>query len=245
MSFLEVINIIVIILVIGVFLRYAWETFREKPMHPESWKNAVESGQISRELLRELKQYPDKVRFFNWWLQIERLRTENAAGAFAELGVYKGVSARIIHLMDPGRKFYLFDTFEGFPEEDLSHETGKAATYTPQNFGDTSEEKAKIHISGNDNLVFRKGYFPGSAKGLEDEVFSLVNMDADLYNPTRAGLNFFYPRLAPGGVILVHDYNSSWPGIVKAVDEFVSGIPESLIRIPDLEGTVMIIKNKT
>lgn len=245
MPFLEVVNIIVILLVIGVFLRYAWETFREKPMHPESWKNAVESGYISRDLQREFRQYPDKVRFFNWWLQVERLSNNKVDGSFAELGVYKGVSARILHLMAPGRKFFLFDTFEGFPKEDLAHETGKAATYSPQNFGDTSLEKAKSHIDGNVNLDFRKGYFPDTAKGLENEVFSLVNMDADLYKPTRAGFEFFYPRLAHGGVILVHDYNSNWPGIVKAVDEFVSTIPESLIVIPDIEGTVMIIRSKT
>jgi len=69
-------------------------------------------------------------------------------------------------------------------------------------------------------------------------------MDADLYNPTKAGLEFFYPRLSPGGVILVHDYNYKWEGLMKAVDEFVLTLPETPVLSPDLDSTIMIIKNK-
>ena len=73
--------------------------------------------------------------------------------------------------------------------------------------------------------------------------FALVNLDADLYKPTLAGLRYFYPLLSPGGVIIVHDYNFKWPGIKKATDEFVATIPESLVMVPDMEGSVMIIKS--
>jgi len=69
-------------------------------------------------------------------------------------------------------------------------------------------------------------------------------MDADLYNPTKAGLEYFYPRLSPGGVIFIHDYNDKWQGLIKAVDEFAATIPEKLILVPDLDSTVMIVKNK-
>ena len=88
------------------------------------------------------------------------------------------------------------------------------------------------------------GYFPDTVKGLEEKRFALVNLDADLYNPTKAALEFFYLRLSPGGVIFIHDYNIKWPGIIQAVDEFVRNIPETLVLAPDSEGTVMIIKNK-
>ena len=48
----------------------------------------------------------------------------------------------------------------------------------------------------------------------------------------------------PGGVILVHDYNYRWPGVVKAVDDFVQTIPENMVLLPDINGTAMIIRNK-
>ena len=105
--------------------------------------------------------------------------------------------------------------------------------------------KYRVRACDAADYEIHEGYFPETIKGLENEIFALVNMDADLYNPTIAGLEFFYPRLSPGGVMLVHDYNPKWEGVMKAVDEFSRKIPESVISLPDMDGTVMIIKNKT
>ena len=76
-----------------------------------------------------------------------------------------------------------------------------------------------------DYLILRyvvvKGYFPETTVGIE-EAFCFVNLDFDLYNPTYAGLEYFYPRMSKGGVILIHDYFSvGWTGVKQAVDEFV------------------------
>jgi len=208
------------------------------------WQDAVKHDRVSKRLRLLERKFKDKVRFFSWWIQVERLKRENIPGAFAELGVYKGISAKILHNMDPQRKFYLFDTFEGFPASDLKNETGAAATYTKENFADTNLISVKRYISGNDNLEIVNGYFPETAGIIENEIFALVNIDVDLYKPTKAGLEFFYPRLAPGGVILVHDYNYKWEGIKKAVDEFSGRLTEIPILVPDKEGTILIIKNK-
>ena len=203
----------------------------------------MKKGLIPERLKKIDRNYPDKVRFFNFWFQVERLKKERVEGVFAELGVYKGDTALLIHEMDKTRIFHLFDTFEGFNEQDLKNETGKAASYTSRNFADTSLEKVKNKL-GSDSFQFHKGYFPDTTKGLENVQFALANMDADLYNPTKAGLAFFYPRLSPGGIIIVHDYNPDWPGIVKAVDGFAATIPESLVVLPDQDSSVMIIKSK-
>ena len=61
------------------------------------------------------------------------------------------------------------------------------ATYTTKNFADTSLEKVKARLN-SEKFLFHKGYFPETAKGLDNEPFALVNMDADLYNPTKTGL---------------------------------------------------------
>ncbi len=243
-SVFQIINFSIIILVFVFLIRYAWGMMFEEGYFPEGWVQAKKSGRISKELIKVQKNYADKVRFFNWWFQVERIRQQGVQGDFAELGVYKGESAHILHRMDTSRKFHLFDTFEGFKEKDLEAETGEAATYSTKNFADTNIEKVKKFIGGNENVIFHQGYFPDTCRGLEETRFALVNMDADLYNPTRAGLEFFYPRLAPGGVIIVHDYNGKWEGILKAVDEFAAGIPEVPALIPDLEGSIMILRSK-
>lgn len=212
---------------------------------PPAWEHARKERKLSRELLKASRNYPDKIRLYNFWLQIQRINRDGIKGDFAELGVYKGDSARLLHLMAPDRIFHLFDTFEGFTGKDLQPETGEAATYSTKHFADTSLNKVLKKIGGNpDKIKIHSGYFPQSTDGLEETTYSLVNMDADLYNPTKAGLDFFYPRLSPGGVIFIHDYNDKWEGLVKAVDEFTCNIPEKLILIPDLDSTVMIVKNK-
>jgi len=92
-------------------------------------------------------------------------------------------------------------------------------------------------------VYFYKGYFPETAKDLSEDRFSFVHLDADLYKPTIDALHYFYPKLSPGGVIIIHDYNHTWEGIRVAIDEFIVTIPESLIEISDWQGSAMIIKN--
>ena len=61
----------------------------------------------------------------NIWIQIKRIQRKGIPGSFAELGVYKGETARMIHLCAPERSLHLFDTFDGFPPGDLREETGR------------------------------------------------------------------------------------------------------------------------
>lgn len=236
-------GILIFILAVIMF-RYLQLSAKEKSYFPEQWIYFLRNGKLSEQLLNLEKQYPDKSRFFNLWFQIERLKREKVPGSFAELGVYQGETAKVIHAMDNSRKLHLFDTFEGFAKKDLTKEKGEAATYSTKNFADTSVEKVLQNISGNDTVFVHKGYFPETTNGLTDEAFALVNIDTDLYNPAKAGLEYFYPLLSPGGVILIHDYTYKWEGLVKAVNEFVAEIPENIIEVPDMNGTVMIIKNK-
>lgn len=212
---------------------------------PPAWEHARKQGTLNKKLLKASRNYPDKVRLYNFWLQIQRIEKDGIEGDFAELGVYKGDSARLLHLMDPGRTLHLFDTFEGFTGTDLQPEKGEASTYTTKNFADTSVNKVLKNIGGDPvHIKVHAGYFPQSADGLDDVLYAVVSLDADLYNPTKAGLEYFYPHLAPGGVIFIHDYNHKWEGLKKAVDEFAATIPEKLILVPDLDSTVMILKNK-
>ncbi|MDP4281643.1 MAG: TylF/MycF/NovP-related O-methyltransferase [Bacteroidota bacterium] len=241
----EIANYILAIILTGILLKYLWDRFSDRDNEPDEWKLAKKKGKLDSALLKLERNYPDKVRFFNWWLQAERLRRENVPGAFAELGVYKGDSARILHCMDSEREFHLFDTFEGFTITDLKEETGDAASYTQRNFSDTSVRKVRERVGDSEKIRIHPGHFPETAKDLAEMKFSLVNIDADLYLPTKAGLEFFYPRLSPGGVILVHDHNSRWKGILRAIAEFSGSIPESTVIIPDKEGTAMIVRNKS
>jgi len=180
-------------------------------------------------------QTRDPVRYGAIFLAINAIKKYEIEGSFAEVGVYKGDTSKIVHYLYPERKFYLFDTFEGFPVESLEEKVNNR-------FKDTSLELVKSNIGDLNNIIFKKGYFPESTKGLEGDLFAFVMLDVDLYKPTLQGLEFFHPRLSSGGYIFIHDYNSpeSDYAVFKAVNEFMCDKPEKIVEIPDSGGSVII-----
>lgn len=238
MHWIQIFNITAILFVVS----YLWWLNRRVPGPPE-WEYMFSKHQLDKALLKISRRYPDKYRFYNFWMQIRRIEMENIPGDFAELGVYKGESARAIHCMAPMRTLHLFDTFTGFEKHDLAGETGEAAAYTENHFADTSVKKVLEFIAGDpEKIKIHAGYFPATAQSLGHLGFAFVSIDADLYQPTKAGLDYFYPRLSPGGIIMVHDFNYKWEGVVKAVNEFTKAHHIHAIRFPDADGTVILVK---
>ena len=243
-TWFQVLNFALCVCLILIVYKY-FETFWSYKINkPYAWDKAVALKTVTPQLIKMERTFRDRVRFYNLWFQIEYLKRMKITGAFAELGVHKGVTAKAIHWMDVDRKLYLFDTFNGFDPRDLTVEVQQEDKFDPSNFSDTDVEIVRAYIGGNDNLIFKKGYFPETTLSLEYERFALVHLDADLYVPTLEALKFFYPKMNPGGVIIIHDYNHTWDGTPKAVNTFVENIPESIIELMDWQGSVMIIRNK-
>lgn len=186
-----------------------------------------------------ISSFWDPIRFATISLAINTIKNENIKGNLAEVGVYKGESSKLIHLLAPNRKLYLFDTFEGFPIKYLEN------NHESHRFKDTNLEIVKRNIGDLENVIIRKGIFPDTAKNLENEKFSFVSIDVDLYLSTLKGLEFFYPRISEGGYILIHDYNNPFESnnaVFRAVKEFMNNKPEKIIEIPDINGTALIRK---
>ena len=238
----EILNIVLVIifLMFGVF--YFSNIWNNSLSKPYAWVAAVNNNEVTKELIRFEKNYYDKIRLYNIWFQINRIKHEKIEGSFAELGVYKGETAKIIHECANDKPLFLFDTYEGFDAKDLEYEVSDDPKYSTENFSDVNIDDIKLLINPNDNVQFIKGYFPDSLRKEHDIKYAFVNLDADLYKPTLAALRYFYPRLSAGGVIIIHDYNHSWDGNRKAIDEFASSIRDTIIEIPDSQGSAMIIK---
>lgn len=178
-------------------------------------------------------------------LLLRSIIERNIYGELAELGVYKGHTARLIHHYMPERNLNLFDTFEGFTDRSVKSEQGHTnSKISPLHFSDTTLDAVKCYISAqNNNVKFYKGFFPDSIPDtLESTRFAFVHLDADLYEPILNGLEYFYPKMHPGGMIIIHDYNA-WPGARKAVDDFFVGKTEVPIPMPDKSGSALIVIN--
>lgn len=146
---------------------------------------------------------------------VSLIKERNIPGAMAEVGVYKGDFCKYFNRFLPERKLYLFDTFSGF---DSARENVSVAD--SKLFKDTSVDIVLGKMRSPQNCIVRKGYFPDSARGIDDS-FSLVSIDCDLLNSITAGLEFFYPRLVTGGYIFIHDFGSyHFQDVDKAIFEF-------------------------
>ena len=158
-------------------------------------------------------------------------------GDLAEVGVYKGGTAKLLALSTERAKkaVHLFDTFAGMPPADAAvdhHHEG--------DLGDTSLEAVQRHLRDCDNVRFYAGFFPATAGPVENLRFCLVHVDADIYQSVKDSCKFFYPRMEVGGIMVFDDYGfSSCPGARKAVDEFFAGKPEFPVYLPS--GQCMVV----
>jgi O-methyltransferase len=184
----------------------------------------------------------DYVRYATLGLCYEEIIKKGVKGAVAEVGVFQGDFAKRLNQLFSDRKLYLFDTFEGFSESDVALEKRNGYSTGAQDFSATSVELVKSKMVRPELCVFKKGYFPESAAGLED-IFCFVSLDADLYEPIYQGLVYFYPRLQSGGYIFVHDFNNEeYKGARQAVMQYCQEQGISYTPIADGGGTAVLSK---
>ena len=198
----------------------------------------------SGELIR-----PEALEIFDPRCATMRLLAEQINGAgipgdAAELGVYKGAFASRINAAFPERALHLFDTFEGFADADLAAERERQLSKAKSgDFADTSMALVQSVLPHPEKAIFYKGFFPDTFSACRAERFCFVSIDADLYAPTAAALPIFWERLSPGGVLMIHDVNSTqFTGAKKAVDAFCA--EKGILPMPvcDLHGSVILRK---
>lgn len=159
-------------------------------------------------------------------------------GDVAEVGVYKGGTAMLLSrtFAATGKDVHLFDTFLGMPPTDPEKDLHRAG-----DFSDTSLDAVKDYLSEFDNVKFYPGRFPDTAAGLRDNRFAMTHIDVDIYQSVNDCMEFFYPRLAPGGIMVFDDYGFvTCPGAKQAVDEFFAEKPEWPCYLPT--GQCVVIK---
>jgi len=153
------------------------------------------------------------------------IKTAKVEGDVAEVGVYRGGSAKIICEAKGSKTLHLFDTFEGIPEVDIIDAPNfKKGEWTG------SLEQVQMLLKDYRGVQYYKGLFPETAGLVRDRYFSFVNLDVDTFKSTSDCLAFFYSHMAPGGVIVTHDYQ--WAaGVKNAVDKFFADKPEPVLEL--------------
>jgi O-methyltransferase len=162
-------------------------------------------------------------------------------GDFVECGVWRGgnsiIAAHVFRNLGSSKNVWLFDTFAGMSEPtdvDINFRGERAEEKFPTTRnGDRSDwcyspiEEVRSNFDGiripGTHLRFVKGDVARTLARSEElpASISVLRLDTDWYESTRIELETLYPRLTPGGILIVDDYGH-WGGARKAVDEYFS-----------------------
>ena len=179
------------------------------------------------------------------WLFLESIEyTKKIEGDIAEIGCYEGGNMLLAlrsGSIPSNKKIFLFDSFEGFPslsDHDPIH--FKKGDYKPL----TKLDVIKKSFCEFSNVNIVPGFVPETFSNLNDQnKYSLVFFDCDLYQPCLDTLHYFWPKLSEGGLILIHDYfyePNGFSGVEKATDIFCEQMNISSIGF--WESTMVVLK---
>ncbi len=163
-------------------------------------------------------------------------------GDFVECGVNTGAYAKAVitytDLNSLNKTFYLFDTFEGLPSEQMTMEEKEAGleNYNDQ-YHDVYEQVQETFR--NDNVQLVKGKVPGTLGEFNGDKVAFLSIDMNMVKPERAALEYFYDKIVPGGIIILDDYG--FPQHInqkKAHDEFALKRGISILSLPTGQGII-------
>jgi hypothetical protein len=165
-------------------------------------------------------------------------------GDFVECGVNTGMmSVPICDYLDFGRldkKFWLFDTYEGIPVEQMSaEERGMGREKLNEVYPDCYE-RAKANFSRWPNAVLVRGRVPDTLNDVPIERVSYLSIDMNIVEPEIAAITHFWPKLSPGAVVLLDDYGWNAHQLqADAMDEFAQSVGVPILSLPTAQAIMV------
>jgi O-methyltransferase len=183
----------------------------------------------------------DVWRCYELWSVLGELR--EVPGSILEVGVWRGGTgallasrAEALGIEDP---VYLCDTWRGVVksgEVDRYYYDGK--------HDDASHSDVTTLLSDLDltNVELLEGIFPeDTGARISDRTFRLCHCDVDVYRSARDVLDWVWPRLSAGGVVVFDDYGfPACPGVTKLVDE--QRLRDDRLVLHNLNGHGIVVK---
>ncbi|HEX5257684.1 MAG TPA: TylF/MycF/NovP-related O-methyltransferase [Sphingomicrobium sp.] len=181
----------------------------------------------------------------------------NIPGAYVECGVWRGGSSMaaaltLIEAGDRARELRLFDTFEGMTTPS-AHDVRASDNSHAGRLLKGSKKSEKIWCRASiddvmanmastgypaDKIVLCRGMVEETLPSQAPERIAVLRLDTDWYESTKHELETLYPRLSPGGVLIIDDYGY-WAGARKAVDDYFAERPILLNRV-DRTGRIAV-----
>jgi O-methyltransferase len=192
--------------------------YQDPSIHPEN------EGPFRAELRVEGRDWPSIAHTMVGLRRLENLRDlaqraldDGISGDFIETGVWRGGCCILMRgvLAANGvvdRKVYAADSFAGLPPPDpqrYPQDDSWNFHRHKQLAVSLSQVKSNFARYGllDDQVVFLEGPFRDTLPSLKAGPFSLIRLDGDWYESTYIALETLYPKLSPGGFVVVDDFN--------------------------------------
>ena len=170
---------------------------------------------------------------------IETALAEDIPGDVMECGVWRGgacaFAKAVLTAHGSDRTVWLADSFEGLPPP--AHEADTVDLQTrkyPMLAISQDRVQALFERFGlmDDRVRFLRGWFSETLPSAPVDRLAVLRLDGDYYESTIVALEALYPKVSPGGFVIIDDYGVLEPAR-RATDEFRSaqGITADLVDI--------------
>lgn len=172
-------------------------------------------------------------------------------GEVVELGSYRGLTAILMQKTllsaDSSKTLHIFDSFQGLPSKNPEDILDRSFPTRPCDIQDNQRVNGGWFASARSCLeqnfhhynvplpVIHEGWFADTLHELPANI-AFAHLDGDFYSSTLEGLQFLYPKLSPGAIVVIDDYcdpklspkQNSLPGVKRACDHFFQKRPEEI-----------------
>jgi O-methyltransferase len=165
-------------------------------------------------------------------------------GDFVECGTNTGImSLAICNYIDfnaTGKSFYLYDTFQGMPEEQILLAERMLGRHLENNMYEDCFETARNNFKPFPRAKLIRGKVPDTLGTQEIEQVCYLMLDMNLAVPEVAAIEYFWEKMVPGGLILFDDYG--WLAYIeqkKALDAFAASKGVKILTLPTGQGLLI------
>ncbi|QEH42095.1 TylF/MycF/NovP-related O-methyltransferase [Chitinophaga sp. XS-30] len=220
-----------------------------RSVFPETVALPADFDNFHREITEKVKPYTmtSAERVFSLVEAVRYVNESGITGDIVECGVWKGgsmlaVAETLVSMQDTDRTLYMYDTFGGMPEPEEVDRDFRGEQASAQLERDTDKEASVVWAYANlatvqatmgqssypeDKIRYVAGKVEETIPETLPERIALLRLDTDWYSSTKHELIHLFPRLEPGGILIIDDYGH-WKGARQAVDEYFA---ETGIRI--------------
>jgi O-methyltransferase len=178
-------------------------------------------------------------RMYALWGAVLKVVRDGIPGDFVECGVWRGGSSMLAahtfaHAGVTDRHIWLYDTFSGMPQPGESDVDWAGRPAADVMAGDDPVAAELVTAAASldevkralalieypyERLHFVEGLVEETIPGEAPDQIAILRLDTDWEASTRHELKHLWPRLSPGGVLIIDDYGH-WAGARKAVDDY-------------------------